>query len=100
MSERVRGEGEDPNDQKMLPVPGLSPAPFISIPDCEAKSCAHQSQGLQSDSKWWQEEAAEIQTRSSHGMNGPLGQDFSGNDRLFLKPSLIPQCMYCFVRDL
>ena len=39
---------------------GWARAPFISIPDCEAKSCAHQSQGLQSDSKWCQEVAAEI----------------------------------------
>ena len=68
-------EGWGSNDQKLLPILRLSWAPFISIPDCEAKSCAHQSQvckvTVNGVRKW--------QPRYKQG---PV-QDFSGNACLF-----------------
>ena len=77
---------------------GWARAPFISIPDCEAKSCAHQSQvckvTVNGVRKW--------QPRYKQG---PV-QDFSGNARLFdsrmsqLHTALRCCCILLFCRKI
>ena len=84
---QVRGEGL--MIRNCCQSSGWARAPFISIPDCEAKSCAHQSQvckvTVNGVRKW--------QPRYKQG---PV-QDFSGNACLFdSRMSHYAAAAYCF----